>query len=261
MQPSVKVSSAEDGVTTLNRRRGAFKQPKVHLIKNHEFTATFFGQPTFCSVCREFLWWGASLLHLLRGDCHDRVTVVFSALQLVSISNTSFTVTVKCLWIPGRGYCLDMTHPEATNVPSSSFFFLLRCHWHSFNNSRPFVPLLIVYISPAPQEFFSKDQLVTLLVSDMEQCWGVSNGSNNSRVAIVRMSHRRGKSLTDVMLCSNYVSRTNLWAKLPRVCVRVSPVLFYTYKIWSYDLRCRRYLPVMLTTNVKALNHWFFQLR
>ncbi|KAM7423114.1 hypothetical protein PAMA_010914 [Pampus argenteus] len=54
-QPSVKVSP-EDGTTTLNRRRGAFKQPKVHLIKNHEFTATFFGQPTFCSVCREFLW-------------------------------------------------------------------------------------------------------------------------------------------------------------------------------------------------------------
>ncbi|XP_032370736.1 protein kinase C delta type [Etheostoma spectabile] len=54
-QPSVKVSP-EDGVTTLNRRRGAFKQPKVHFIKNHEFTATFFGTPTFCSVCREFVW-------------------------------------------------------------------------------------------------------------------------------------------------------------------------------------------------------------
>uniref|UniRef100_A0A3B4XJ16 Protein kinase C n=1 Tax=Seriola lalandi dorsalis TaxID=1841481 RepID=A0A3B4XJ16_SERLL len=54
-KPSMKVSP-EDGVTTLNRRRGAFKQPKVHFIKNHEFTATFFGQPTFCSVCREFLW-------------------------------------------------------------------------------------------------------------------------------------------------------------------------------------------------------------
>ncbi|XP_033938838.1 protein kinase C, delta b isoform X1 [Pseudochaenichthys georgianus] len=48
--------SAEEGVTTLNRRRGAFKQPKVHLIKNHEFCATFFSQPTFCSVCREFVW-------------------------------------------------------------------------------------------------------------------------------------------------------------------------------------------------------------
>nr|XP_046240490.1 protein kinase C, delta b isoform X2 [Scatophagus argus] len=54
-KPSMKVIP-EDGVTTLNRRRGAFKQPRVHLIKNHEFTATFFGQPTFCSVCREFLW-------------------------------------------------------------------------------------------------------------------------------------------------------------------------------------------------------------
>uniref|UniRef100_A0A673B598 Protein kinase C n=1 Tax=Sphaeramia orbicularis TaxID=375764 RepID=A0A673B598_9TELE len=51
----VKVAP-EDGLTTLNRRRGAFKQPKVHVIKNHEFTATFFHQPTFCSVCREFLW-------------------------------------------------------------------------------------------------------------------------------------------------------------------------------------------------------------
>uniref|UniRef100_A0A674PKC0 Protein kinase C n=1 Tax=Takifugu rubripes TaxID=31033 RepID=A0A674PKC0_TAKRU len=45
-----------DGVTTLNRRRGAFKQPKIHLMRNHQFTATFFAQPTFCSVCKEFLW-------------------------------------------------------------------------------------------------------------------------------------------------------------------------------------------------------------
>ncbi|XP_030584589.1 protein kinase C delta type-like isoform X1 [Archocentrus centrarchus] len=50
------MSIPEDGTMTLNRRRGAFKQPKVHVIKNHEFTATFFHQPTFCSVCREFLW-------------------------------------------------------------------------------------------------------------------------------------------------------------------------------------------------------------
>uniref|UniRef100_A0A667YMT8 protein kinase C n=1 Tax=Myripristis murdjan TaxID=586833 RepID=A0A667YMT8_9TELE len=54
-KPSVKAAQ-EEGLTTLNRRRGAFKQPKVHFIRNHEFTATFFGQPTFCSVCREFLW-------------------------------------------------------------------------------------------------------------------------------------------------------------------------------------------------------------
>uniref|UniRef100_A0A672HY70 Protein kinase C n=1 Tax=Salarias fasciatus TaxID=181472 RepID=A0A672HY70_SALFA len=37
-------------------RRGAFKQPRVHCIKHHEFIAVFFHQPTFCSVCREFVW-------------------------------------------------------------------------------------------------------------------------------------------------------------------------------------------------------------
>uniref|UniRef100_A0A8C7HI58 Protein kinase C n=1 Tax=Oncorhynchus kisutch TaxID=8019 RepID=A0A8C7HI58_ONCKI len=53
---SNRQSSREDGAMTLTRRRGAMKQAKVHFIKNHEFTATFFGQPTFCSVCREFVW-------------------------------------------------------------------------------------------------------------------------------------------------------------------------------------------------------------
>uniref|UniRef100_A0A672HY79 Protein kinase C n=1 Tax=Salarias fasciatus TaxID=181472 RepID=A0A672HY79_SALFA len=45
-----------EGVLTINRRRGAFKQPRVHCIKHHEFIAVFFHQPTFCSVCREFVW-------------------------------------------------------------------------------------------------------------------------------------------------------------------------------------------------------------
>ncbi|XP_040263020.1 protein kinase C delta type isoform X2 [Bufo bufo] len=45
-----------EGLVTINRRRGAIKQAKIHYIKNHEFIATFFGQPTFCSVCKEFVW-------------------------------------------------------------------------------------------------------------------------------------------------------------------------------------------------------------
>ncbi|KAA0712877.1 Protein kinase C delta type [Triplophysa tibetana] len=46
----------EEETPTINRRRGAIKQAKIHCIKNHEFIATFFRQPTFCSVCREFVW-------------------------------------------------------------------------------------------------------------------------------------------------------------------------------------------------------------
>uniref|UniRef100_A0A673IK41 Protein kinase C delta type-like n=1 Tax=Sinocyclocheilus rhinocerous TaxID=307959 RepID=A0A673IK41_9TELE len=68
LQPSGKVMMAvqffledtdtvsEEEAPTLNRRRGAIKQAKIHFIKNHEFIATFFRQPTFCSVCRDFVW-------------------------------------------------------------------------------------------------------------------------------------------------------------------------------------------------------------
>ncbi|KAJ3602723.1 hypothetical protein NHX12_030472 [Muraenolepis orangiensis] len=51
-----KQTGKDEEVPTINRRRGAIKQAKIHFIKNHEFIATFFRQPTFCSVCREFVW-------------------------------------------------------------------------------------------------------------------------------------------------------------------------------------------------------------
>ncbi|XP_042191318.1 protein kinase C theta type [Callorhinchus milii] len=48
--------SESEGFFALRHRRGAIKQAKVHNVKCHEFIATFFPQPTFCSVCHEFVW-------------------------------------------------------------------------------------------------------------------------------------------------------------------------------------------------------------
>lgn len=38
-----------------NRRRIAMRR-KVHQIYGHKFMATYFRQPTFCSICRDFMW-------------------------------------------------------------------------------------------------------------------------------------------------------------------------------------------------------------
>uniref|UniRef100_W5K3S5 Protein kinase C n=1 Tax=Astyanax mexicanus TaxID=7994 RepID=W5K3S5_ASTMX len=56
LEDSIQSVVSEEEAPTLTRRRGAIKQAKIHFIKNHEFIATFFRQPTFCSVCRDFVW-------------------------------------------------------------------------------------------------------------------------------------------------------------------------------------------------------------
>ena len=41
---------------TIGPRRGAIKKAKIQMVRGHAMVTRFFKQPTFCSVCKEFMW-------------------------------------------------------------------------------------------------------------------------------------------------------------------------------------------------------------
>lgn len=42
------------------KRQGAVRR-RVHQVNGHKFMATYLRQPTYCSHCRDFIWWALAL--------------------------------------------------------------------------------------------------------------------------------------------------------------------------------------------------------
>lgn len=96
-----------EGLFALHHRRGAIKQAKVHVVKCHEFSATFFPQPTFCSVCKEFVWG----LNKQGYQCrHCNAAIHKKCIDKVIAKCTGSAVNSKETMIHKERFKIDMPH-------------------------------------------------------------------------------------------------------------------------------------------------------
>uniref|UniRef100_A0A669AV59 Protein kinase C n=1 Tax=Oreochromis niloticus TaxID=8128 RepID=A0A669AV59_ORENI len=103
-----------EGLFTLHQRRGAIKQAKVHVVKCHEFSATFFPQPTFCSVCKEFVWYAKTQ------ECNAAIHK--KCIDKVIAKCTGSAINSKETMIHKERFKIDMPHRfKVYNYKSPTF--------------------------------------------------------------------------------------------------------------------------------------------
>ncbi|ULT96507.1 hypothetical protein L5515_011927 [Caenorhabditis briggsae] len=103
----------------IQRRRGAIKHARVHEIRGHQFVATFFRQPHFCSLCSDFMWglnkqgYQCQLCSAaVHKKCHEKVIMQCPG----SAKNTKETMALK------ERFKVDIPHRFKTyNFKSPTF--------------------------------------------------------------------------------------------------------------------------------------------
>ncbi|XP_061922379.1 protein kinase C theta type [Entelurus aequoreus] len=108
-----------EGLFALHQRRGAIKQAKIHVVKCHEFSATFFPQPTFCSVCKEFVWG----LNKQGYQCrHCNAAIHKKCIDKVIAKCTGSAINSKETMIHKERFKIDMPHRfKVYNYKSPTF--------------------------------------------------------------------------------------------------------------------------------------------
>jgi len=67
---AVKEKLFKEKKDAMRNRRNACKR-RIHQVSGHKFMATFFRQPTFCSICRDFIWSVSCSFFLCLRDCFN----------------------------------------------------------------------------------------------------------------------------------------------------------------------------------------------
>lgn len=188
-----------EGLFTLHQRRGAIKQAKVHVVKCHEFSATFFPQPTFCSVCKEFVWYAKDqeVTNLHISLVFFPIASVISSLFLstagvltsrvtsadVSVGSLSCNLPISLRNSSSRGYSLSF-RVQCSNPQKMHRQSYRQMHWFSHKQQGNNGECLLHMICFMTLHISSSPTKIPQVVTQSEVCELMVLMLTNERVAL-----------------------------------------------------------------------------